>query len=113
MKHIVRTVGVIAMITYATNPGIAADIQAVNPTGLYDPTTNGYSHVVAAGGFAFIAGQGGETQTGDLSEQHLVVQLLSKVPVLAVVHRFNIRPRNGVELLVLLWRKPSSVGDLG
>jgi len=53
------------------------------------------------------------TNTGIGHEQHLVVQLLRKVSVLAVIHRFYVRPRSGVELLVLLWRKPSSVGDFG
>ncbi|WP_298976146.1 RidA family protein [uncultured Roseobacter sp.] len=67
MKHIVQTFGAIAMFTFATNPGAAADTQAVNPAGLYDPTPNGYSHVVVAGDFAFIAGQGGETRTGHLA----------------------------------------------
>jgi enamine deaminase RidA (YjgF/YER057c/UK114 family) len=40
-----------------------------NPTGLYDPSANGYSHVanVAAGARTiYIAGQGGETASGEL-----------------------------------------------
>jgi enamine deaminase RidA (YjgF/YER057c/UK114 family) len=40
-----------------------------NPAGLYDPTANGYSHiaVVAPGtSLVFIAGQGGESQDGQL-----------------------------------------------
>jgi enamine deaminase RidA (YjgF/YER057c/UK114 family) len=39
----------------------------INPAGLYDPSANGYSHVakVAAGArLVYIAGQGGETETG-------------------------------------------------
>lgn len=45
-------------------------LTIVNPTALYDPAPNGYSHaVVAEGGsrLAFIAGQGGEDASGALS----------------------------------------------
>ncbi len=45
-------------------------LTIVNPAGLYDPAPNGYSHaIVAEGGarIAYIAGQGGEDQTGALS----------------------------------------------
>jgi enamine deaminase RidA (YjgF/YER057c/UK114 family) len=41
----------------------------VNPTGLYDPTANGYSHVatMATGArLIYVAGQGGETADGRL-----------------------------------------------
>lgn len=47
-----------------------APLSLINPAGLYDPAPNGYSHVakVAAGArHVFIAGQGGETEVGDLS----------------------------------------------
>ena len=43
----------------------------INPPGLYDPAPNGYSHVALVPGgtrLAFIAGQGGETVDGRLSE---------------------------------------------
>lgn len=42
----------------------------INPPGLYDPSPNGYSHVVVADAPArlvFVAGQGGETADGLLS----------------------------------------------
>jgi enamine deaminase RidA (YjgF/YER057c/UK114 family) len=45
-------------------------LALLNPPGLYDPAPNGYSHVarVAAGArLVFIAGQGGETESGALS----------------------------------------------
>lgn len=45
-------------------------LQLSNPSGLYDPTANGYSHVaqVAAGArLVFIAGQGGEDADSQLS----------------------------------------------
>jgi enamine deaminase RidA (YjgF/YER057c/UK114 family) len=47
-----------------------ATLRLINPPGLYDPAPNGYSHVarVAAGArLVFIAGQGGETESGALS----------------------------------------------
>ena len=43
----------------------------LNPAGLYDPAPNGYSHVALASGgtrLAFISGQGGETEDGQLSK---------------------------------------------
>ena len=43
----------------------------INPPGLYDPRPNGYSHVVVAAAPArliYIAGQGGESADGVLSE---------------------------------------------
>jgi enamine deaminase RidA (YjgF/YER057c/UK114 family) len=45
-------------------------LTLTNPSGLYDPAPNGYSHVasVAAGTrLVFIAGQGGETADGKLA----------------------------------------------
>ncbi|MCU6497907.1 RidA family protein [Rugamonas sp. A1-17] len=46
-------------------------MKFINPTGLYDPRPNGYSHVVVAEAPAriiYIAGQGGEDVNGMLSE---------------------------------------------
>jgi enamine deaminase RidA (YjgF/YER057c/UK114 family) len=43
----------------------------LNPAGLYDPAPNGYSHVALVSGgtrLAFISGQGGETEDGQLSK---------------------------------------------
>ncbi len=48
------------------------DLNIVNPEGLFDPAPFGFSHaVVASGGsrLAFIAGQGGEDSSGDLSSE--------------------------------------------
>ena len=39
------------------------ELTIVNPSGLYDPAPNGYSHAVVADGgarVAYVAGQGGE-----------------------------------------------------
>lgn len=43
----------------------------INPSALYDPTPNGYTHVVVApphGVTVYIAGQGGEDKEGHLSD---------------------------------------------
>ncbi len=45
--------------------------ECLDPPGLYDPSPNGYSHVVSVAGGArmiFIAGQGGENAAGALAE---------------------------------------------
>jgi len=43
----------------------------INPTGLYDPSPNGYTHVVVAptqGTTVYISGQGGEDENEKLSD---------------------------------------------
>jgi len=45
-------------------------LTLTNPSGLYDPAPNGYSHVASVAGgtrLVFIAGQGGETVDGKLA----------------------------------------------
>lgn len=58
----------------STKPAITAPSSHafINPPGLYDPSPNGYSHVVVAQAPArlvFLAGQGGETTDGQLSPE--------------------------------------------
>jgi enamine deaminase RidA (YjgF/YER057c/UK114 family) len=58
------------MMRNATDRSPKTTLTLINPPGLYDPAPNGYSHVarVAAGArLVFIAGQGGETESGSLS----------------------------------------------
>lgn len=46
------------------------NIEHINPTGLYDPSANGYTHaiVVPPGAtMVYIAGQGGENENGNLA----------------------------------------------
>lgn len=53
------------------NTESSVHLTIVNPPGLYDPTPNGYSHVVVTTGgtkTAYIAGQGGENSKGKLSK---------------------------------------------
>jgi enamine deaminase RidA (YjgF/YER057c/UK114 family) len=59
-------------------------MKFINPTGLYDPRPNGYSHVVIAEAPAriiYIAGQGGENAEGELSDDFKtqVAQALSNL----------------------------------
>lgn len=56
----------------------------INPPGLYDPRPNGYSHVVIAqapASLIYLAGQGGETADGKLSDdfESQVKQALSNL----------------------------------
>lgn len=49
----------------------ASVVTLSNPAGLYDPAPNGYSHVAIADGarrWVLVAGQGGETVDGHLSD---------------------------------------------
>lgn len=61
------------MSRYAPSSTMAPEsdikLTVVNPSGLYDPAPNGYSHAIVAENFsrvAYIAGQGGEDQAGAL-----------------------------------------------
>lgn len=64
------------MNTKVTRPNNMSDVQAfavtlkiVNPTSLYDPVPNGYSHAVVSQGdcrVVYFAGQGGEDKAGKL-----------------------------------------------
>ncbi|MYM23070.1 RidA family protein [Duganella sp. FT135W] len=61
-------------------------MKFINPTGLYDPRPNGYSHVVIAEAPAriiYIAGQGGENAAGELSQDFntQVEQALSNLQI--------------------------------
>ncbi len=56
---------------------VQQESRFINPTGLYDPTPNGYTHVVIApseGTTVYIAGQGGEDENGNLAND-FVTQL--------------------------------------
>lgn len=66
MKKIIQAIGAITMLTLSTNPGLAGQIQTINPPTLYDSAPNGYSHAMIANDLVFIAGQGGENLQGDL-----------------------------------------------
>jgi len=78
MKHLKAAAIILGVlfIMNTTSPtslaaqGSAIKLTIVNPSKLYDPVPNGYSHaVIAKGGsrIAYISGQGGEDKTGVLS----------------------------------------------
>ena len=49
---------------------LTPELRFINPTDLYDPTPNGYTHVVITPAHkttVYIAGQGGEDKNGNLS----------------------------------------------
>ena len=58
--------GSLILMTSASNADHSAqEIAVVNPAGIYDPSANGYSHVIVATGWnkvAYIAGQGAESE---------------------------------------------------
>ncbi|WP_454709947.1 RidA family protein [Delftia acidovorans] len=62
-----------ALATSSAQPAAstAPQLQHLQPAGLYDATPNGYTHVVTVHGpaqWAFVSGQGGENQAGDLPD---------------------------------------------
>ena len=62
-----------ALATASAQPAAstAPQLHHLQPTGLYDATPNGYTHVVTVHGpaqWAFVSGQGGENQAGDLPD---------------------------------------------
>lgn len=77
----------------------------VNPPHLHDPTPNGYSTAVispAAGRLAFVSGQGGQDQTGNLSPEfgNQVEQAYSNLAV--VLDALGALPRHVVKLTVFV-----------
>ena len=53
---------------------LTQELRFINPTDLYDPTPNGYTHVVVIPAHrttVFIAGQGGEDKNGTLSNNFI------------------------------------------
>jgi enamine deaminase RidA (YjgF/YER057c/UK114 family) len=54
------------------------EIKFINPAGLYDPSENGYTHVVnapAGGTIVYISGQGGENENGKLAVDDFASQV--------------------------------------
>ncbi|WP_152563326.1 RidA family protein [Ruegeria halocynthiae] len=77
----------------------------VNPPHLHDPTPNGYSTAVvspAAGRFAFVSGQGGQDQNGNLSPEfgNQVEQAYSNLA--AVLDALGALPKQVVKLTVFV-----------
>lgn len=77
----------------------------INPPGLYDPAPNGYSHValVPEGtGLAFIAGQGGETEDGQLSDDFREQVRQAMANLLVAIKAAGGQPSQVAKLTVLI-----------
>ena len=77
----------------------------INPPGLYDPAPNGYSHiaVVPTGTrLAFIAGQGGETEDGRLSEDFREQVRQAMANLLIAIEATGGEPSQVAKLTVLI-----------
>ncbi len=98
MHPFIQTIGAIAMLALSTSSAATADIQTVNPTALYDPTPNGYSHAMIAGHLAFIAGQGGETKTGELAPDFEAQVAQAYRNLKAALDAVGVRPDQVVKL---------------
>ena len=80
-------------------------ITLINPPGLYDPAPNGYSHVasVAPGLRAiYIAGQGGETESGALSPDFRQQVRQAMRNLLTALTAAGARPADIAKLTVLI-----------
>ncbi|WP_298856060.1 RidA family protein [uncultured Ruegeria sp.] len=77
----------------------------VNPTNLHDPTPNGYSTAVvspAAGRLAFVSGQGGQDQNGNLSPEFGNQVELAYSNLAAVLDALGALPKQVVKLTVFV-----------
>ncbi|WP_109310530.1 RidA family protein [Ruegeria sp. AU67] len=77
----------------------------VNPPHLYDPTPNGYSTAVispAAGRLAFVSGQGGQDQTGNLSPEFAKQVEQTYANLAAVLDALGALPHHVVKLTVFV-----------
>lgn len=77
----------------------------LNPTGLYDPSANGYSHVAivqAPGRYVFVAGQGGEDAQGELSPDFEVQVRQAFANLQVALQASNARFADVVKLTVLI-----------
>jgi enamine deaminase RidA (YjgF/YER057c/UK114 family) len=83
-----------------------SSVQLFNPTGLYDPVPNGYSHgaAVAAGArLILLSGQGGETITGALPPGGFAAQLRQSLDnVVIALKAAGVGPEHVARLLVLV-----------
>ena len=92
-----------------TAPNQPSDTHAMptifNPAHLHDPTPNGYSTAVitpAGGRLAFISGQGGQDQTGNLSTDFGAQVDQAYANLAAVLDALGARPEQVVKLTVFV-----------
>ncbi len=80
-------------------------LTLLNPPGLYDPTPNGYSHLALVSGgsrLALIAGQGGETADGVLSQDFRTQVRQAFANLATAVHSAGGQLRGVAKLTVLV-----------
>jgi enamine deaminase RidA (YjgF/YER057c/UK114 family) len=77
----------------------------INPVGLYDPSSNGYSHVASLHPgvrLVFIAGQGGENKKGELPEAFHAQVRQAFDNLLIALNAAGAAPRDVAKLTVLI-----------
>lgn len=77
----------------------------INPPGLYDPSPNGYSHVATikqGARLAFIAGQGGENEQGELPKEFQAQVRQAFDNLLIALKAAGASPRDVAKLTVLI-----------
>ncbi|PSB11043.1 hypothetical protein C7B62_07295 [Pleurocapsa sp. CCALA 161] len=79
--------------------------QLINPNGLYDPTSNGYSHIAIAPPetrMIYIAGQGGEDENGNLSADFAVQLKQAFTNLCIALDAIGVHPKQVVKLTTLV-----------
>ncbi len=79
--------------------------QLINPNGLYDPTSNGYSHIAIAPPetrMIYIAGQGGEDENGNLSADFAVQLQQAFTNLRIALDAIGVHPKQVVKLTTLV-----------
>lgn len=88
-----------------------------NPAGLYDPSANGYSHLAQVPGgtrLVFIAGQGGENETGALSPDFASQVRQAFANLRTALAAAGAAPRDVAKLTVLIVdHREAKLHDLG
>lgn len=101
-------------MTIQTQP-TAAQPTLFNPAHLHDPRPNGYSTAVIApaGRVAYISGQGGQDQTGQLSEDFAAQVTQAYANLAAVLAAMEAQPSQVVKLTTyVVDHDPSKLGPL-
>lgn len=73
----------------------------INPRGLYDPSSHGYTHVVVAptqGTTVYIAGQGGEDEKGNLADDFVTQLKQAFTNLRTALVAAGARPENVVKI---------------
>ena len=110
MSRITRHLHIGALITMSLASPTATtandlNLTIVNPTGLHDPTPNGYSTAVIAprqGRIVYISGQGGQDSTGALSPDFTVQVRQAYANLGSVLDALGARPNQVAKLTIFV-----------